>query len=34
MDISKKYETKLSYNSEVYQQLSQRSSGLDTFKGG
>jgi len=33
MDISKNMQTKLSFGSEVYQQLSQQLSVLDTFKG-
>ena len=33
MDISKNIHTKLSFDSEVYQQLSQQLSVLDTFKG-
>ncbi len=33
MDISKNMQTKLSFSSEVYQQLSQQLSVLDTFKG-
>ncbi|MEA3476668.1 MAG: Fic family protein [Bacteroidota bacterium] len=33
MDISKNMQTKLSFDSEVYQQLSQQLSILDTFKG-
>ena len=33
MDISRNMKTKLSFNSEVYQQLSQQLSVLDTFKG-
>lgn len=33
MDISKNMKTKLSFDSEVYQQLSQQLSVLDTFKG-
>ena len=33
MDISKNMQTKLSFSSEIYQQLSQQLSVLDTFKG-
>ena len=33
MDISKNMQTKLSFDSKVYQQLSQQLSILDTFKG-
>ena len=33
MDISKNMQTKLSFDSEIYQQLSQQLSVLDTFKG-
>jgi len=32
MDISKNMQTKLGFSSEVYQQLSQQLSVLDTFK--
>lgn len=33
MDIAKNMQTKLSFNSEVYQRLSQQLSVLDTFNG-